>query len=333
MIGHVGFTSPRFRGRVAVGTTLLLAFTAACEDDVSRVLTIEATGVVQGFVYFDRNGSRVADQGDTLLGGVRVRLTGRPGPVLTATSGADGGFTFAAAPVGRYTLAIDTTTLPGDSLTLTRADPDSLLLGARDSVAAEIGVGFPQLTVAQARVAALGRKVVVVAVTLNDRNTFGDTTVHVADTSAAIRTTRVLSPIVFTGDSVRVVGRRSERDGQPTLDQATMFTITIGATPPTQALTTALAALADSGRVDAALVRITDAVVGDTATVGANRRLTVNDGSGPLEMQLDSLAGFTGAALAADTIGARLDVTGLVVPAGNGSWRLKPRSPTDVVAN
>ncbi|MGH7341157.1 MAG: hypothetical protein ACREKH_11755, partial [Candidatus Rokuibacteriota bacterium] len=105
---------------------LTLAASACDSAGGDRVLAIEATGVVQGFVYFDRNGSRVADQGDTLLGGVRVRLSGRPGPVLTMTSSADGAFRF-AAPVGRYMVGMDTTTLPGDSLTLVRVSPDTVL--------------------------------------------------------------------------------------------------------------------------------------------------------------------------------------------------------------
>ena len=38
---------------------------------------MSATGTVSGSVFFDRNGNKVNDAGDTVLGGVRVRLLPR----------------------------------------------------------------------------------------------------------------------------------------------------------------------------------------------------------------------------------------------------------------
>jgi len=78
-------------------------------------------------------------------------------------------------------------------------------------------------------------------------------------------------------------------------------------------------------------VKILGATVQDTATVAGNRRLTVTDGSGPLVVQLDTVAGFRGALLARDTVGATLDAMGVLVPAGTGTWMLVPRTPADVV--
>ncbi len=83
--------------------------------------------------------------------------------------------------------------------------------------------------------------------------------------------------------------------------------------------------------LDAALVQIVGATVQDTATLAGNRRLTVTDGSGPLVVQLDTIAGFRGAVLASDTLRAKLDATGVLVPTGAGAWILLPRAPADVV--
>ena len=111
-----------------------------------------------------------------------------------------------------------------------------------------------------------------------------------------------------------------------------MFTLALGAATPARQVGTALAASADTGRLDAALAKVVGAMVQDTATVAGNRQLTVTDGSGPLVVQLDTVAGFRGAVLAADTVGATLDATGVLVPTGAGTWILLPRAPVDVVA-
>jgi hypothetical protein len=119
------------------------------------------------------------------------------------------------------------------------------------------------------------------------------------------------------------------------------FTLSINADPPLRVTNTATASNADGGKLDAALARVLDVTIKDTATVtvngtvvvppaGGNRRLMVNDSSGLLEVVLDTLAGFRGAAIAADTVGARLDIVGVLLPMGSGSWRLKPRGTIDV---
>jgi len=136
---------------------------------------------------------------------------------------------------------------------------------------------------------------------------------------------------VFTGDSARWLGTRQTRKGQPTLDNPAVSALAAGAVTPSSEVSTAVAASAESGRLDAALVKVLGTTVTDTATVAGNRRLTVDDGSGSLVVQLDTIAGFRGTALAADTVGATLGVTGLLVPDGAGLWTLLPRAPSDVI--
>ena len=80
--------------------------------------------------------------------------------------------------------------------------------------------------------------------------------------------------------------------------------------------------------MDAALVRVSLAVVSQNTTLGADYLLRVSDGTGVLDLLLDRDAGFQPSAY---PVNARLNVTGVLVPTGSGGWRLKPRSPSDIV--
>jgi hypothetical protein len=98
-------------------------------------------------------------------------------------------------------------------------------------------------------------------------------------------------------------------------------------------VTTALAATADGGRLDAQQVVVRNATVSDTAAVLGDWRLTVDDGSGPLEVLLDAVAfpQVTPGNRAPYVPGNRFDIAGVLVPTGTGSWRLKPRSVAELV--
>src|SRR6185369_3940610 len=101
------------------------------------------------------------------------------------------------------------------------------------------------------------------------------------------------------------LGLRNTRDGQPVLDRGTVFSLSIDAALPIHQTSSATAATAQAGALDAALIRLVNARIMDTATVDSGRRLHVNDNSGLVEVMLDTIVGFRGAALAPDTVGAR----------------------------
>ena len=324
----------RWRSRLR-SSLLGVACCAACQNaGQDRVLGVQATGIIKGLVYFDRDGNHIPDAADTVLAGIGTRLivSGAQDTIGRAVSDTAGLVRFGAVPVGTVVLSVDATTIPGDSLQVTRIDVPTIRVTPGDSFVVRIAVSYPEVTVAQARALAIGKKVFVTGIALNNAVTFGDSTVHFADTSGAILATGFRTPFVFTGDSDRVLGTRQTRNSQPTLDHPTVFTLAVGAAPPLHQTSTVLAASANGGPLDAALVRVVATRVLDTATAAGNRRLTVNDGSGPLVIQLDTIAGFRGAALAADTVGARLDATGLLAATGAGTWFLLPRTPSDLIA-
>jgi hypothetical protein len=175
--------------------------------------------------------------------------------------------------------------------------------------------------------------VFVNGVALHGLAVYSDTLLHMADTSGALRATRVRPTPAVAGDSVRLRGRVAERDGQRVLDDVTVFVLGSAFIPPVSTLPTAAAATASVGTLDAALVRVLDAAITDTATVSGSLRLTVSDGSGALTVILDRVADaafrppFT---VGQWDAGERFDLLGVLVPLGPGTWALRPRNAFDL---
>jgi hypothetical protein len=292
------------------------------------VLGIEATGTVLGFVYFDANGTRELDQGDEGQDGIRVRLVamGSNVPIAAERSDEDGLFSLTDVPVGSYEVTVDDESI-ADTVEVVEIDDDEVTIAPDDSLRVTVAVSFPIVTVAEARALPIDKRVFVQGIVLNGRSTFGDNTVHLSDTSGFIRATRVRAATLFPGDSVRFRGTMRTLDGQPTLDDVTSFILAISEEPDPTEVGTAVAASADGGLLDAALVSIADATVADTATVDDDFHVTVDDGSGVLVVVLDEDVGFD---LTPYEPASVVSVTGLLVPADQDIWVLKPRGGRDI---
>jgi hypothetical protein len=318
----------------ACGAALL----AGCEKGgATRLLTIDATGIVRGVVYFDANGSRTFDAADAGVAGARVRLLAPAGrdTLYRATALADGTFRLAGVAVGTYEVVVDSASV-GDSVRVVTATPALVQVLPGDSVEFTGGVSFPIRTVAEARAAAPGTRLFVRGIALHARETFSDTTLHVVDGSGGLRASRIRpgGTPVAAGDSVVLRGTISTRLGQPVLDDVHAFVVRPTFIPTAPLLTTAAAATASAGTRDAQLVRLQNAQVTDTATVAGNFQMTMNDGSGAVVVVLDRAAdaGFR-APLPAGLYVApnRFDLAGVLVPTGTGAWRVRPRSALDLV--
>lgn len=307
---------------------LLTACLGTGED---RVTDLNATGTVDGLVYFDANGSREPDASDpaVALVGVRLLVGGTTDTLVRTLSDQAGVFIMPAVPVGIYEVVVDPVTIP-DSLQLVKIDPNFLLPSKDDTASSFIALSFPIVGIGEARQLPGGERVFVEGIALNAQATFGDQTVHVAGSTGAIRVLRVGEPNVFAGDSVRVLGTTSSRDGQPVLTNASVFQVSITSVPPPVRVTTANAASAAAGSLDAALVQVVDVTIADTSTVADGFLLSVDDGSGALAILLDKDAPFLDPT--AFVPGLVIDATGLLVPtaAVADTWRLKPRSDADL---
>ena len=270
-----------------------------------------------------RDATLVQVSGATILSG-QTNIAGDF--VLTVTDGSG----LLDVVIDRHSGISTSTYVPGASLVVVGVlvpSGEAALWHLKPRSALDLTVSFPTATIADARRFEAGRVVSVEGTALNAWTAFADSTVHVTDGTGVIRAVRVQPANIFAGDRVRMLGTIVFRDGQPTLSNVTSQILGSGVLPIAQRLTTARAGTADGGLQDAGLVRVIDALVGDTATIGGDLRLTVDDGTGPLEVLLDRDAGFQLGVLP----GAIIDVTGLLVPLPSGTaWRLKPRAPSDL---
>lgn len=310
----------------------LTVFAAACSDGgEERVLGIEATGIVGGLVYFDANATRTFDQGDVPFPNVAVGLVpvGSADTIVRATSDDDGLFVLSAVLVGSYQVVVDTV-LFADSAVVSRIDTADVTITPDDSIGVAVAIGFPILSVAEALAMPVGEKMFIDGIALNARNTFGDSTIHVADTSGSIRAIRAGAGAVFPGDSIRLRGTIATRTGRPVLDLDRLVpqVLAIAEVPAPDTVTTVVAANADGGDLDAAFVRVDSARVTDTLTVDDDFVVTVDDGSGPVEVRLSDRIPFnTGPFLVP---GSDVKVNGLLIPVSAGQWQLKPRRNADL---
>ena len=322
---------------------LPLLISSCSETDLaSRILFVESKGSITGLVYLDRNGNELLDASDDPVQGLEIQLfvAGTQSLAASAIAGANGIFVLDNVPVGRLRLEADTTFL-GDSLAVFDFDDAELTLRAGDTLSVIMGVTFPSFTLAEARSLPDGTKGFTEGIVLNSRDPFGDGSVHLQAGETYLRVVGTPRTALFPGDSVRMLGRVAQEAGQPVLREGEPFLLAQQVVlPQPLELTTAAAATADGGLRDAALVRIRDADIVDTATVttplGRDLRMIVDDGSGPLDLILLELGGFGLGQVHPDSFSIR-EAVGLLVPdrtaEGLVSWRLIPRSSTDLAVD
>ena len=179
------------RARRLLAATATLLVLGCANAGENRLLTIDATGVVRGFVYFDLNGNRIIEAGDDSLQNITVRLITQNGSdtVATATTDVHGYFRLNYVPARRYPMVADTTPLL-DTAVVVQQDSTITSVLPNDTIQLNIGISWPHVTIAQARALPPGRRVFITGIALNSLNNFRDTTVHVQDNTAGIRMNR-----------------------------------------------------------------------------------------------------------------------------------------------
>lgn len=321
----------RFTGIFAIAGLAALSLAACSGTDATRIVSVDANGNVAVVAYVDRNGDGVLSTGDTPLSGLRVRLTyaSLPDSVASGATNTLGTLFLPGVPVGQYAVRVDSATLP-DSLRVLAVDSAHFTLGSGDTVDVLVRAGYPNLSTREIRSTAAGTRVFAVGIALNQWNAFGDSTVAVADSAGAIRVVKLPPAPVAGGDSVRILGTVTSREGEPVLLGTNAFVLSNAETPPPIAVTTADAADARNNTLDADLVRISNAVVKDTTrTFVGDIVVTVDDGSGPVDMVLDHNAPIQ-VIYQSPLIGQKVNATGLLFPSGTGNWVLKPRTTSDL---
>ncbi|MGD8277148.1 MAG: hypothetical protein PVH00_03935, partial [Gemmatimonadota bacterium] len=218
----------------------------------------------------------------------------------------------------------------GDSLEVTSGGGE-FTLAALDTIRQEVALAYKTVTPSVARTTPQNRRVFLSGIALNAPSAFGDSTVHVTDGTASIRTINVRPAALVAGDSVLFLGRLMTLDGQPVFEVSAQY-VRGHVTVLPDTVTTTIAATADGGAIDANLVRVLNAAITDTITDPAgNRVLTVDDGSGAVRVILSRNQNW--APVNQFTLGATLEASGVLVPdpANNTVWVLKPRTRSDVL--
>ena len=319
--------------RLALTAALLLA---GCDNaGTGLAFPVEKAGIVQVAAYLDRDGSRTLTAADTTFAGARVALLahGSDDTVKSALTGANGVVRFTNVPLGEYRIVVAGASL-GDTVQVAAIDTAAniKLTATVDSARALIRLGYPELTLRQARALPSGKRVFVRAIILSGVQAFRDTTSHVSDSSSAMRMTRVVLRGGLTGstpgDSVTVLAVTSTRVGQPTLDQAIVSKFGARPAPIAIIIGTGVAGTASGGLLDASLVQIIGGVISDTLTITPDFKVVVSDGTGSLSILLDANQLFVRSNF---KIGKQVNAKGVLVPDGAGGWYLKPRDPNDAV--
>lgn len=321
----------RSRRRILALIVGASALAGACALDAPDPASpLDATGWVTVLLYTDRNLDAHLDPNtDQMARGVRVEVATAGSGALVAEGETDDRGILPAVnlPVASYELALDSRTL-GDTIQLLPGDSSRFLVSPGDTTYIVLRLGYPALPVEQARQAAPSRRISVDGVILNGGSTFSDSLVHLADSTAAIRLTRVAGLAVAEGDSVRVLGVVSLRDGQPTIAEPRVYRLGAATPVAPRPLTTAVAASADAGALDATLVQIGGVLTRDPSLLASGDVVVeADDGTGPLRVLLDRRARIaTSYPLQA---GANVQVTGILVPDGP-QWTVRPRTSADV---
>lgn len=318
----------------AIRPAALMLAAAACNNAGSDLGPGEEllTNAITAQVILDRDGSHTPTAADTLFPGARVSLRPASGgqAIQTVTTTVSGIARFNGVPLGEYSITVDPTSL-GDSIVVAAIDSSHVRVELADTnTNVFIRLSFPELSIRQARLLPVGKRAFIRGVILAGVQSFRDTTSHISDSSGQIRLTRVSLRGGQTGnnpgDSVSVLGVASSRAGQPTIDLAVISRFGQRPAPIPLPLSTGTAATASGGTLDAGLVIITGALISDTATVAPDFRVVGSDGSGPITVILDGNINFNRVNFRP---GRTMNVRGVLVPDGTGSWVLKPRDVGD----
>ncbi|HRP07786.1 MAG TPA: hypothetical protein PLL69_04800 [Gemmatimonadales bacterium] len=282
-------------------------------------------------VGFDRDGTGTPSSGDTIYAGARVALFVEGGidTLRVATTDENGLAVFDSLPVGRYRYAVDPGSV-GDSLPVISDGAGTIrIVATSDSIGATAAatVGYAKLTLAEARVAAAGRRVWVEGLVASGLQYHSDSATYL--TGAAHL--RVIPSEHIPGrsgnnpgDSVRVLGTTGSFSGQPVLLKGVVTTISERPAPVAEEVTVGEIVTARDGALDAALVHVGSVTIVDTITVGEDLHVTIATDSDTALAVLDSKLNAPTASFRPDRT---LQMRGMLVPdpEAPGTWFIKPR--------
>lgn len=325
---------------IPLAAALVLVAVVACTNaGENQTLPQLTRGVVGVDVYLDRNADHVLDAGDTVFAGARIALLypGGHDTIRTAATDSTGVAVFDSLPIGTYRVAVVN---PGDSIGVISGDTGTVRITAQADSSGAIRVirlGYQEVTIAELRAMARGRRVVVHAHVVSPLQAFRDTSAFISDSSGNLR---ILDAVAqrgtagnVIGDSVIVLGTTDSAQGEAILRGGGFTRIAAGLAPAPAVVSVADARTAQGGTLDAALIQLSNVVIVDTAAVDVDFHVTVADPADTTSQIVVVLDQLLNAPHTVFPPGRTATFRGVLIPVGDGTWLLKPRSSADVVLN
>jgi hypothetical protein len=321
--------------RLAALTALITGCSNAGED--LTLPPLRDGGIVVG-LYLDRDGNGTFTPLDTVFRGVRVALLAAGGvdTIQVVISDSTGTALFTPLPIGSYRVVVDRAAL-GDSIGTVVGDSGTIRLLARnDSLGASLLVrlSYDEVTIAEARALPAGRRVMIRGIVLSPLQAFRDASMFLRDGTGTLRITAATHRPGRTGnnfgDSVAVLGTTGTSLGQPVLVGGLVSSLGQGTVVTPTAVSVAELRTARGGLLDAAFVLVTGAKITDTATVASDFRVGFLDAADSASRAAALFDSVLQAPPLLFVEGRSITVRGMLVPRGDGTWWIKPRTGSDV---
>ena len=316
---------------------LLLGLLSCDGASDEYIFSLDGTGAVEGLAFLDLNRDGLPSGGEPPLAGVDIRvfMSGSQDTVARLTTDQSGSFEAQNLRLGSYQVSAGGPVF-GDSLVVTGVNPERVEITPEGNAQVSVGISFPLYSFADARQQAVGTRLYVEGVVLNDRGSLPNNAVHVWDGQRAMRAVNVESFTHSVGDSIRMLGWVSRTGDRTTLIDGRGFrTVQLDAPDPIEVTTQRARSASDGtsgGVLDGALVRVTDAVVSEVRSVEGGLVATASDGSGPTSIRIPN-AHLNQAGLPTLQPGAVLSVSGILLYQETASnWELRTRSGDDITA-
>lgn len=341
-------SSSRFRTAVLAGLAVLALGINGCADETSAPFDYTGEGDVDGLVYVDAERTGVFDpsDGDELLAGVgleiRERGTTRAFQGSQVLTDSEGRFEVTGLPPGTHDLWFDAATLPDGVLLCQNPLPVSVY---RFETAGVLVGGEPVclISIQEAKELSAGEFVNIRGVVTSapsELRANSDYT-YIQDGSAGVRVFGSLGSAgaeLQRGDRVTLTGTTGSfnNDAQITSPSIEEVEPDFGELAPEPTTTQALAEAGPDMRdpLQGRFVVVRGAELTRGFTTGGSRNGLVDDGSGPVEVRIESgLSGSGDETIRQNLgleVGACYDITG-VVGNFNGTAQIFPRAADDFV--
>ncbi|TVP74298.1 MAG: hypothetical protein EA352_11000 [Gemmatimonadales bacterium] len=339
---------PRLRPALVAGLAALALTLTGCADETSAPFDFSGEGELDGLVYFDSQRTGIFDpsDGDDPLSNValeiRERGTTRAFQGSQVLTDSEGRFEVTGLPPGTHHLWVDSATLPEGVLLC--QNPLSVSVYRFETAGVLVG-GEPVclISVQEAKELSTGEFVNIRGVVTSapsELRSNADYT-YIQDGSAGVRVFGSLGSAgaeLQRGDRVTLTGTTGSFNNDAQITSPTIEEVEpdFGELAPEPTTTQALAEAGPDMRapLQGRLVVVRGAELTRGFTTGGNRNGLVDDGSGPVEVRVETGLSGSGDETIRQTlgleIGACYDITG-VVGNFNGTAQLFPRAADDFV--